>query len=179
MAIAVAVQVADVLLAEAEHAAAVQVLLHSLTPQAVVAVVVATVRTSAGTVTRDTLAVMAVVAQLDRTIVQLMEQAVVAEQVSLDKEQTELAVITVLQHHSKLDQAAAVVRMVNKEFQENRGVTAKDTAIIAEATMALVVAVLVQVTVVVLAVKALCVLYGQQLDDATRAVNLKIKNGDF
>jgi hypothetical protein len=142
------------LLAAQVLAAAAQALLHSLTPQAVVVVVVATVQTSAGIVTLDTLDVTVAADLLVRTIVLLLELAVVEVLELLVKELTELAVILVHQQPIKLDQAVVVDLVVNKEFQENHGVTDKVTVTTAAVATVVVVADLVQAMAAALEAKA-------------------------
>lgn len=176
---AVAVQDADVLQAVLALAVVAQVLSHSLTLVVAVAVVVATVQTNAGIVTQDTLVATVAADQLDLTIVLHTVQVAAAEQVLLAKDQTVLAVTTEHQQPIRQDLAAVADLVENKEFRENRGVTVKDTAIIAVDHTVVVVADLDHHTVADLAARARCALYGQLRADAILADNLKIETENF
>ena len=81
--------------------------------------------------------------------------------------------------HTKLVQVVVVVQVVKVEFLENHGVTDKVTATTVAETMELVVVDQVHHMVVDLEAKAQCVLFGQQLEDATHRAVLKIKDGEF
>lgn len=177
--IAAVAQDADVLQVAVEHAAVALALLHSLTLVVVAAAVVATVQTSAGIVTLGTQAVTAVADQLDLTIVQHTVQVAEVEQVLRAKAPT--APVAIPEHlgHTKLVQVVVVVQAVKVEFLENHGVTDKVTATTVAETMELVVVDQVHHMVVDLEAKAQCVLFGQQLEDATHRAVLKIKDGEF
>ena len=165
----VAVQVAVV-----PEVLAVQELLHSLTLQAAVAVAVATVQISAGTVTLDILVVQAVVGQPARTIVQHSEQVVVVVQVLTAKVITALAVAHItdiaLVLADNLDRTELAV------FQVNPGQTVKDTDTAVVATTVAVVAAVAHPMVAGGAAKAPSVLFGPAQQEHIQTTQDKIFN---
>jgi hypothetical protein len=107
---------------------------------------------------------------------------VVVEQALLLKEPTVHVVIPEHLLRTKLVKVVVVVREVSKEFQENHGVTAKDTGIIAAENMVAVAAVVVHHTVEALVAKVPYVLFGHRLEETIQVVPVKInleRNGDF
>jgi hypothetical protein len=137
-----------------------------------VVVVVATVQTSAGIVTLDTLVATAVEARQLHIIVLHTEQVAEVELVSTDKVTTVLAVAHLTA--TRQVQADNMVQTVLVDFQASHGLTETDTDTTAAATMAAVEVVVEHHTVEVGVAKELYVSFGlAQLDNIqTTQVNI-------